>query len=129
MAVITTTQTLHDGVRNLAMQFTGRSDAAGQENKVVKVDVGSLTPPCAVVKVLSAQYEVSGGILQLYWDEDDPKVFLELAGANVMDYGRINGLVNGADPTTRTGNILFSTVGFDVGSSYSIKLDMIKKYA
>ena len=129
MAIETTAQILHDGQRNLTMQFTGRHDGiGGQETKVRKVDVSALAPPCDTVKIVKITYEVSGGILQMYWDDVAPVLFQELAGNSIIDYGRIGGMVNGADPASRSGDILFSTVGFDAGSSYSVTIQMKKKF-
>jgi len=127
MAIITTSQILHDGERNLVMQFTGRSDGSGQENNVVKVDVSELLPPCASVKIRKIPYEVSGGLVVLSWAADANVPFLNLSGSNIIDYSRMGGLLNGADDTA-TGDILFSTLGFELNSAYSITLEMVKKF-
>lgn len=119
-----TSRTLIDGARNLVMQFTGVSDGAGgQESNVVKVDVSELTPACRFISIRGFDYEVSGGILQLLWGADDPVVFDNLAYAGERDYSRAPLVYTGGN-----GDILFSTLGFDVGSSYSIKLEMTKKF-
>ena len=132
MPITTTSQLLHDGPRNVVMQFTGFVDVndSGQESLVRKVDVSDLPTPCSSVKILRLQYEVSGGLVRLFWDAtDSPVQFLELAaGGNVLDYNRIAGLKNGAEPEVRTGDILLSTLGFEVGSTYSLLLEMQKKY-
>ena len=127
--ITTTSQKLHDGARNVVMQFTGISDGGvgDQETNVVKVDVSLLLPVPTSVKLLLATYEVVGGLVQLLWDADDPVPFLNLASVNEIDYRKIGGLVNPVGPTG-SGNILFSTMGFDAGSSYSIKLEMVKRF-
>lgn len=127
MPMQTTSQLLYDGVRNLAMQFTGVHDGSGGETLVTKVDVAELTPIPDTVKITEIEYEVSGGLLRMYWDADDPVEFLALAGVGSFDYRDFGGMVN-AGGFGRTGNIKFSTIGFDSGSSYSVKLTMKKKF-
>ena len=126
MAIISTSQLLHDGERNVVMQFTGRSDSEGQESNVVKVDVSELVPPCKSVKIGKVTFDVSGGLVILSWAADENVPFLNLSGANIIDYTKIGGLRNGADDTA-TGDILLSTSGFDFGSAYSITIEMTKK--
>lgn len=125
MTFAATSQVLHDGQRNVVMQFTGLCDGSGQELNVVKVDVSALTPPTKSLYLYKAQYTVVGGILQLLWGADTPVPFLNLEGHDEFDYCRIGGIKNiGVDAAT--GDILFTTLGFESGSSYSIKLDMKK---
>ena len=127
MAIATTTQVLHDGNRNVVMQFTGISDGAGAETNAVKVDVSELNPPARSVKVRKLTSNVDGGILQLSWAADDPVPFLELRnGTHEIDYDKIMGLTNGGGDTAN-GDILFSTLGFEAGASYSVTLEMTKK--
>ena len=125
MAIAITNQTLHDGTRNVVMQFTGISDGAGQENRVVKVDASELNPPAKSLRVVRISYTVIGGILQLLWSDDDPVPFLNLEGQSSIDYKFIGGMNNGGSDTAN-GDILFSTLGFEAGSSYSVMIEMIK---
>lgn len=127
MAIATTSQTLHDGVRNVVMQFTGISDGSGQEAAVIKVDVSELSPPCDRVRISKLTHDVQGGAVTLSWAADTPVVFAQLSGQNVTDYIREGGLQNNADES-RTGDILLSTEGFELNSSYTIKLEMVKKF-
>lgn len=127
MAITTTSQTLHDGERNVIMQFTGISDGSGQESDVIKVDVSEMSPPCDRVRISKLSYDVQGGIITLSWAADTPVVFAQLSGENVIDYIREGGLQNNAD-ASRTGDILLSTEGFELNSSYTIKLEMVKKF-
>lgn len=127
MPMQTTSQILYDGEKNAVMQFTGVHDGSGGETLVTKVDVAELNPVPDTVKITEIEYEVSGGIVRMYWDADDPVEFLDLASVGEFEYCDIGGLVN-AGAAGRTGNILFSTIGFDSGSSYSIKLTMKKKF-
>lgn len=129
MGMTTTSQILYDGNNTVVMQFTGVSDSAEQETNVVKVAVADLVPRPKTVKILRAAYDVSGGKVQMAWDADTPVPFI-ISGpspSDECDYSFIGGMPNGGGDTA-TGNILFSTVGFDAGSSYSIKLEMRKKY-
>lgn len=129
MPINTTSLILRDGARNLVMQFTGISDGTGQETNVVKVDVSELQPPAVTVAVEQIYFAVSSGEVDLAWDADTPLIFASLSGQNWLDYSRINGLFNTLSPdANRTGDILLSTRGFELDSSYTIALHMIKKY-
>ena len=125
MALQTTSQILYDGERNVSMQFTGVCDGFGDEIAALKVDMSALLPVPDRVSIVEITYEVVGGIVRLIWDANDPTPFLELASVGLFNYARIGGMANGGGDTA-TGNILFTTMGFDAGSSYSIKLDMRK---
>ena len=126
MAIATTVQTLHEGPRNLIMQWTGVSDGAGTENLVNKVDVSTLTPACDAVSVRKITGTVEFGIVELYWDALTPVKFAELSGTIDLDYDRISGLRNNAGGG-RTGDLLLSTVGFELDSTYNLQIEMIKK--
>lgn len=128
--MITTTSTvLHDGERNVSMLFSGMSDGVGQETNVVKVDVTLLTPACKRVSIVGVSYEVSGGLVVLAWEATDPIPFDQLAFSGERDYRRFNGFTVPVDLGGGvTGNIVLSTIGFDIGSSYSFSLDMLKKF-
>ena len=125
MAFAATSQILHDGVRNVVMQFTGIADGAAGETNVVKVDVSELNPPAQFVSIRKITYNVAGGVLKLSWAADTPVPFLLLEGQNVNDYSRITAMQNVAGDTA-TGDILFTTLGFDAGANYSIMLEMVK---
>ena len=127
MPMQVTSQVLFDGLKSAMMQFTGVNDGTGGETLEAKVIPADLAYAPASVKPLVITYEVSGGLLRMIWDADDPVGFLDLAGAGIIDYARIGGMKNGGGPTA-TGNILFTTVGFDSGSSYAVTMDMRKKY-
>ncbi len=127
MAIAVTSAVLHDGRRNATMQFTGVSDGSGQETGVVKVDVSELNPRPVTVKVNRIEYAVDGGQVKLSWEADVDVDFAVLSGQNILDYCFINGMVNSAGPG-KNGDILLSTLGFEENSSYTIKLDLIKKF-
>ena len=126
MTIATTVQTLHEGPRNLIMQWTGVSDGAGSENKIKKVDVSTLTPACSSVSVRKITGTVEFGIVELYWDALTPVKFAELSGTIDLDYDRISGLRNNAGGG-KNGDLLLSTVGFELDSTYNLQVEMIKK--
>lgn len=127
MAITVTSAILHDGRRNTVMQFTGVSDGSGQETGVVKVDVSTLNPPPVTVKIKKIEYSVNGGDITLSWDADADVDFAVLSGQGCLDYCNMGGMVNNAE-MGKTGDILLSTLGFEENSSYTLKLDMIKKF-
>lgn len=128
MAIQATSRVIIDGPRNLVMQFTGVCDGIGSnETNEIKVDVSELVPAPRNVSIEHVQYEVSGGIVRVLWNANDPVTALDLASVGEFYYRDIGGLPNGGGDTAN-GDILFSTLGFDVGSSYSVKLTMKKKF-
>ncbi len=125
MAISTTTQTLNDGPRNLIVHWTGISDGSGQENKVRKVDVSKLTPPCGSVKITKISGNVEFGIVELFWDGLDPKKFMELSGQVDLCFDKSGGLANNL--ATKNGDMLLSTEAFELNSSYDLLIEMVKK--
>ena len=126
MAIATTMQILHDGQTNLVVQLTGISDGAGQETNVIKVDASELTPAPDTLKIVKGTYDVKGGVVSLSWDAQTPEPFAHLSGPGELDYRRGGGIPNTDDPTN--GDLLLSTKEFGLNSSYSITLEMKKKY-
>lgn len=124
MAIEVTSQTLHEGQRNLVMQITGVSDGSGNEDKVTKVDVSAFASAAVSVRKISGT--VNSGIVELYWDALEPVKFAELSGDIILDYSRISGLPNNGGGG-KTGDILLSTVGFELNSNYNLQVEMIKK--
>lgn len=131
MAVIATAQIIYDGQRNVVMQFTGTGDGAGDELNVRKVDCSAFNPPCRSVSIKCISYDVSYGVVEMLWEDamGQHVPFMEASdgAGSPFDYRRINGLVNGSCGPTATGNILFSTKGFELNSTYAVTLEMRKK--
>ena len=132
MAITATTQTVYDGPRNVTVQLTGIGDGtANNEVYAVKVDVSELAQPCTRVKIKRCVYDVSYGVVKLSWaDSLEPKDFLLLEGEGEFDYfknGRASPLPSNASDTA-SGDILLSTIGFELNSTYSIVLEMVKSY-
>ena len=127
MAVVGTAQVLIDDVRNLVMQFSGTCDGEGDEDSVVKVDVSELLPSASRVKIVELEGGVNYGVLKLLWDgpHESPVEFLALEGnveSEYRNYGGLNNKVEGS-----SGDILFSTEGFQAGSNYNLIMTMVKK--
>ncbi len=126
MGMSVTTRIIEEGVRNLTMQFTGLGDGTENETGVVKVNVAALNPRCAGVRIMKATYDVAYGLVEIQWDALAPVDAILLDGYGHFDYCRQGGL-NNSGVVGATGNILFSTKGFEANSSYTITLEMKKK--
>lgn len=126
MAVAAQTQVLYDGVRNLVMQLSGVSDGTN-ENNVIKIDMKTLVPKAKRVSILCVTYDVPVGLVRLQWAADQPIQLLDCCGWNTIDYESIGGVTSSGGDNA-TGNLLLSTLGFEAGSSYNIKLEMVKKF-
>lgn len=125
MTIQTTQQTLHNGARNAVIQATGVSDGSGSENHVVKVDVSDLGASAVSVRKIS--YNIGYGLVGLSWDALTPVDFAMLPdGHGELDYRSIGGLKNGGGAGA-TGDILLTTTGFELGSSYTITFELVKK--
>lgn len=132
MADVVTSQTIINGNRNLVMKFTNESDGTG-ETGVKKVDAASTTfatvpqgnVPGVHLKIARITFVVSGGELRLQWDASSATDIDILAYTGVQDYTFFGGLTN-PKATGATGSILFTTVGFAAGSSYTVTIEMLK---
>jgi hypothetical protein len=120
----TPTINVKDGVVNVVLHSSGLCDIGGDLDKEVLVDLADLN--ARQVRIYGIDFNVSGGIVRLMRDTDDFQTIIDLAGDGSFDYSMIGGLPMDED-TTDTGNILLSTLGFDIGSSYAIKLTLKKK--
>ncbi len=130
MTISTTTSTPYDGVRRATVLSTGLTVNGATPNNLdsaVLVDVSALMPPAPRVKVDRIDADVGYGVVELFWDAAEPVRFAVLSGSKaVLDYTSIGGLV---PPPEATGDILISTLGFDLNSTYTVKLDLTKKAA
>ena len=127
MTIQATRQVLFDGPRRAVMLFTGVCDGNGSDEvNEKKVIVAELNPPCHHANIERVEYEVSGGIVRILWGDNDPKTFLDLAQIGEYDYRDIGGAPNPVSAELPN-DIWFTTLGFDVGSSYSIKITVRKK--
>lgn len=130
MADTVTSQTIINGPRNLIMKFTNESDGTG-ESAVKKVDAQSATfanqgvVPGVHLKIARVTFTVSGGELRMQWDASSATDIDILAYTGTQDYTFFGGLTN-PNAAGATGSILFTTVGFVSGSSYTVVLEMLK---
>ena len=124
-----TSRILEEGFRNLTMQFTGIGDGTDNETNVLKIDVSQLNPPCESVRIMKVQYDVAYGVVQVLWDALTPVEAMHLDGFGKFDYHRQGGLHmrDRVSVVGATGDILFSTKGFELNSTYTITLEMKKK--
>jgi hypothetical protein len=134
MADAVATQILFEGERKVVMKFTDISDGTG-ENKVLKVDVSTLTPnasgkACDGVTITKIHASLHTMIVDMYWDATTDVYIQTLTpnGMYTLDYEPIGGLWNNAG-TGKTGDILFSTHEAAAGARYTIVLEMVKSYA
>jgi len=128
MANQTQVTVVYDGIKNCVVQFTGINDGGAGEVLVKKVDVKELSPPCYRLAIERLHYDIGGGVVQLYWEADDPVLIDNLSSVVDEDFSLSGGIQNSGGPSA-TGNILLSTLGMEAGSAYSVKLEMTKKYA
>lgn len=125
MAVSATVQKIELGPRNVVFNLTGLGDGAGQETSVIKVDASLLTPRVKTAKILKLSGVVDFGVVELFWDALVPVRFAVLSGQFSLDYERFGGLPNNAGDS-KTGNILLTTLGFEVNSTYTILMELVK---
>jgi hypothetical protein len=120
---------LQDGPRTVVLFLSGLCEGGEAETLVAKTDVEAMTPKARKLRIQRIDYNVSGGIVSLYRDTVDPIKIIDLAGDGFFDFLATGGMpeeeVDLAD--LESGNLLLSTVGFDIGSSYSVKIEFTKK--
>ncbi len=126
MSVAATTQIIEQGPRNLIMNLSGLGDGNGNENKVIKVDVSALSPPCSRVKIMRMNGVIEYGVVDLYWDALVPLKFASLTGQVDLDY-TFGGGLNNPKPNGWTGDVLLSTDAFELNSAYTLRIEMVKK--
>tara|TARA_R100000664_G_C2714543_1_gene110149 strand:- start:163 stop:567 length:405 start_codon:yes stop_codon:yes gene_type:complete len=133
MADAVTTQTIQDGERNLVMRFTNVSDGTG-ESAVKKVDVSALAAnsagqACTEVHIQRIYWMTVGMSVKLEFDASTNVLLTHIPADATGDeyYDNFTAIPNNAG-SGKTGDIDFTTVGHSSGDSYSIILEMIKKY-
>ena len=126
MADTVTSQTLHDGPRNLVRKLTNLSDGTG-EAAVLKVDVSAFEGAPTGVRIDRIEYDISGMQVSLLWDADtDVTAVILSTGQGCLDFSALGGLKNNAGAGV-TGDINLTTLGHTANDSYTIILHM-KKY-
>ena len=133
MADAVTSQTLINGPKQAVMKFTNVSDGSG-ESAVVKVDVSALSDSvdgdtCTGVVIERIWWQCIGMKVQILWNASSNVFCIEL-GENQSgshDYSSFGGLTNNAG-SGKDGDLLFTTVGASSADTYTVILDMRKKY-
>ena len=122
-----TIQTIVDGPRNCVIKGTFVSAGADQA-PVTLVDVSILNPPAGTqLKVKRVSYSIyPSGQVRLQWDAPPDAVdLMVLDGADHVKMRQFGGIWNNGG-VNANGNILISTQGFTIGSSYTVILEMVK---
>lgn len=139
MADAVTTQILENGPRRVVMAFTNISDGTG-ESAVKKVDAssggnlgvvvqGQTFYPTTHLKVVDIFYDIGSMKLEMLWEASANVPFAVFAGYGhwrLLDHrGGFQGIIN---PKTAgaTGSILFTTIGANLNSTYTVILEMTK---
>lgn len=128
MANSVNTQLIQDGPRNVVIKVEGILDTSDYASTVL-VNPSTLggMDNTGLVKALGLivdriQYAVEDGLeLRLAWDATTPTRMVELTGRGTEKFERFGGLTNNSG-AGRTGNILLSTEGWNVGKIYSFSL-------
>jgi|TARA_R100001460_G_scaffold10962_6_gene25706 hypothetical protein len=133
MADAVATQTIQDGERNVVMRFTNVSDGTG-ESAVKKVDVSALAAnsagqACTEVHIQRIYWMTVGMSVKLEFDASTNVLLTHIPADATGDeyYDNFTAIPNNAG-SGKTGDIDFTTVGHSSGDSYTIILEMIKRY-
>ena len=133
MADAAATQTIQDGERNVVMRFTNVSDGTG-ESAVKKVDVSALAAnsagqACTEVHIQRIYWMTVGMSVKLEFDASTNVLLTHIPADATGDeyYDNFTAIPNNAG-SGKTGDIDFTTVGHSSGDSYTIILEMIKRY-
>ena len=133
MADAVASQTIQDGERTAVMRFTNVSDGTG-ESAVKKVDVSALAAnsagqACTEVHIQRIYWMTVGMSVKMEFDASTNVLLTHIPADATGDeyYDNFTAIPNNAG-SGKTGDIDFTTVGHSSGDSYSIILEMIKKY-
>ena len=133
MADAVTSQTIIDGPKTAVLKFTNISDGTG-EDAVKKVDVSALSKngngdSCTKATIEKIWWQCNGMKVKILFDADTDVFCIEL-GENQSgshDYSSFGGLTNNSGGG-KTGDVQFTTVGASSADTYTIVLDMRKRY-
>ena len=133
MADAVASQTIQDGERTAVMRFTNVSDGTG-ESAVKKVDVSALAAnsagqACTEVHIQRIYWMTVGMSVKMEFDASTNVLLTHIPADATGDeyYDNFTAIPNNAG-SGKTGDIDFTTVGHSSGDSYSIILEMIKRY-
>ena len=130
-----TSQIIVDGPRNAVMEFTNISDGTGESN-VVKVTPANLSagsilfgaPVQVAIKCIKFSTKGMGVIIRWQGTPSIPLFVIAPDKTDEVHFHHFGGLVSPSGLVAGTGRITFSTVDAGAAASYSIVLDMRKKY-
>lgn len=138
MADLVTSQLIFNGPRHAVFRFTNLSDGTGEAG-VVKVDAtssgllgvvvqGQTFYPGVHLKIVGIDYDIKSMGLRIQWAAGTNEDIEILGGFGIKKYKDIGGIQNPgtAALTGATGSIAFTTVGANLGASYSVVLRMTK---
>lgn len=131
MADAVTSQIIFDGERKAVMKFTNVSDGTG-ETGVLKVDVSALNAnalgqACTGVTLERVHVSINGMSVSILWDATtDVPAFIAAPGVYSFDFDKFQ-IPNDAG-TGKNGDVLFTTIGATAGDTYTIILEMVKKF-
>jgi hypothetical protein len=132
MADTVTSQLLFNGPRHFVYRFTNESDGTG-ESGVTKIDAtsggalgvviqGTTVYPGVNLKITGVDYDIKSMGLKIQFHASSNADVLVLGGFGTKDYSDIGGIQNPGTTTLTgsTGSIDFTTVGANLGASYSV---------
>ena len=135
MADAVTTQILQDGDRVAVVKFTNISDGTG-ESAVTKLDISAdlavhsrskLAPNRVTIKRIT--HNCSGMQVQVIWEgTTDNTVAWICSGVEDHSFEHEGPLSNNAPGELRTGDILFTTLNHTSNDTYSVVIELVKKY-
>ena len=133
MADVVTSQTIQDGERLAVLKFTNISDGTG-ESAVKKVDVSALAADvkgqaCSSVAINRIWWQCVGMGVELEFDATANVLAIGLSpdSNGYHDYSSFTGIPSNAG-SGKTGDIDFSTSGASSGDTYTVILELVKKY-
>lgn len=107
-------QKIIDGYRNTVFRIAGEVDTAGDIAPTTLVDITTLSPKPASVRIERLKWSVvSGSMLDvaIWWQATSNELVWAAGTGDDADFSQFGGITNNA-PAGFTGNILFSTTGY-----------------
>lgn len=121
-------QKLIDGSRNVVFRLAGEIDSAGDIAPATLVDITTLSPKPASVRIERLKWSVVPGStmdIAIWWQATSNELVWAMGTGDDADFSQFGGITNNA-PAGFTGNILFSTTGYGAtGPTNAIGFAMI----
>jgi hypothetical protein len=121
---------IKNGHRRYIVQCTGVSDGTGEDDaiKMKRTDLltsSGATPSRLVIEKI--QYEVSGMVVTVSYNNVNDEVVAVLTGSDIIDFTPQGGFVPVSDDDNEGGDIVFTTNQETLGDSYNIILTVRPK--